>query len=116
MFDFEKLSVYKLAKSYYSDVNKLIAKTACSRSIQNQLERASLSILLNIAEGTGRSTNRDKRRFYVMARGSVFECAAVIDILKEENQIAKEDFASFYVRLEELSKMLHGLIRSMSEE
>lgn len=50
--------------------------------LRDQLERASLSIALNIAEGAGRRSRPDKNRFYGIARGSTNECAAIIDLLR----------------------------------
>ena len=49
--------------------------------LRDQLDRASISIILNIAEGAGRVSPADKARFYAMARGSATECAAVMDLL-----------------------------------
>ena len=46
------------------------------------MERASLSVVLTIAEGAGRRSRKDKRRFYAMARGSSMEVAAAIDVLR----------------------------------
>ncbi|HEY3121194.1 MAG TPA: four helix bundle protein [Vicinamibacteria bacterium] len=50
--------------------------------LRDQLNRASVSIVLNIAEGAGRRSPRDKRRFYATARGSAAECAAVVELLR----------------------------------
>ena len=50
--------------------------------LRDQLERASLSIALNIAEGAGRRPRADKSRFYGIARGSANECAAIFDVLR----------------------------------
>ena len=69
--------------------------------------------MLNIAEGSGRFTNRDKRNFYVIARGSVFECVAVFDYLRDVEEIEEESFQVFYAKLEEISKILYALIRSL---
>ena len=82
MFDFEKLEVYKKSKRFNSEVRLLIKSTDLDRSTSNQLMRASLSICLNLAEGSGRFTKPDRRNFFVIARSSVFEVVAIIDILK----------------------------------
>jgi four helix bundle protein len=55
---------------------------AAHRMLHDQLERASLGVVLFIAEGAGRRSRRDKRRFYAMSRGSAMECAAAIDVLR----------------------------------
>lgn len=50
-------------------------------AVYDQLDRASTSIPLNIAEGNGKYTPKDRCRFFDIARGSAFECAAVLDVL-----------------------------------
>ncbi|MEJ2479002.1 MAG: four helix bundle protein [Acidihalobacter sp.] len=70
--------------------------------------------MLNIAEGTGRFTKPDKRNFYIIARGSAFECVAIFDYLSEQKVINQESFKEFYAMLEEISKMLYVLIKTLS--
>jgi four helix bundle protein len=52
-----------------------------NRELVDQLKRASISLVLNIAEGAGKSAIDDKKRFYSIARGSTLECAAILDLL-----------------------------------
>jgi four helix bundle protein len=53
-----------------------------NRVLRDQFERASLSVVLNVAEGAGRHSRRQKRYHYAVARGSATECAAIADILR----------------------------------
>jgi four helix bundle protein len=81
VLDAERLDVYKLALDF-----QLLASSLALRApsaLRNQLERASVSIVLNIAEGTGRRSPQDKSRFYSIARGSATECAAILDLLRQ---------------------------------
>lgn len=113
MFDFEKLEVYKKAKAFNKSVHRFLMETKTDRVTHDQLKRAAFSILLNIAEGTGRFTKRDKRNFYVIARGSVFECVAVFDFLRELEVLDENAYQSYYAHLEEISKMLFALIKNL---
>jgi four helix bundle protein len=116
MFEFEKLTVYQKAKVFDQSVLAFVyANTSIDKVITNQLKRASLSIPLNIAEGTGRSTKPDRRNFYVIARGSAFECAAIFDILKGRKNIDQDVYCNFYKKAEELSMMLFAMIKYLSK-
>ena len=53
--------------------------------LSDQLDRASISVALNIAEGAGRSTPREQARHYAIARGSAFECLAILDLIDLES-------------------------------
>jgi four helix bundle protein len=79
----------------------------------DQLRRASFSIMLNIAEGTSRFSNKDRKNFFVIARGSAFECAAILEYLHETEEITQEIFQESEKKLEEISKMLFGLIKNL---
>jgi four helix bundle protein len=78
-FDFEKLDCYRVALEFNALVPRLIPRG--HRELRDQLTRASLSILLNCAESTGRTSPADRARFCSIARGSAMECAAIIDVL-----------------------------------
>ena len=116
MFDFQKLEVYKKSKSLNSSVQRLLqSNITINPSSKNQLQRAAFSIMLNIAEGSGRFTNRDKKNFFVIARGSTFECAAIFDFWKDEKIISEDQFYKLFSACEQLSKMLYGLIKKLNQ-
>ena len=116
MFDFEKLDVYQTAKKIHLSVQAFLkANPSIDRDTRSQLRRASMSICLNIAEGAGRFTNPDKRHFYVIARGSVLECVAVMDLLQGERAISKEDYDKYYRIYDRLSRMLFGMIGTLTK-
>jgi four helix bundle protein len=80
LLDAEKLDCYRLAVQFQALAGRLLPKRGVS-SLRDQLDRASISIVLNIAEGAGRFSPADKARFYAIARGSATECAAIVDIV-----------------------------------
>jgi four helix bundle protein len=80
VLDAEKLVAYRLALELQVLVGTLIPPQ--HRVLADQLERASLSVVLNIAEAAGRRSRKDKRRFIAIARGSATETAAAIDVLR----------------------------------
>ena len=115
MFDFEKLTVYQKSKQYNKRINQFLLDNKMDRTTHDQLRRASFSIMLNIAEGAGRFTKRDKRNFYVISRGSAFECVAIFDYLHDLKKIDPVTFKAFYQELDELSRMLFALIKKLSD-
>ena len=117
MFDFEKLEVYQVVKSQNLKVLSLISQsTLIDIYIKDQWKRASLSILLNLAEGTGRMSVQDKKHYYTIARGSVFECAALLDVLHGMAVIEEEKYTELYAGYEQSSKMLLAMYRSMERQ
>ena len=117
MFDFEKLSVYSKAKEFNRQIQRdILSIDSLEKNIKDQLRRASLSIVLNIAESTSRFSDADKRNFYVIARGSLIECIAILDLLKDDLKISKELYLELYNKGEELSKILYVLIRGLEKK
>ena len=79
-FDHQRFDVYRVALEFQNLVPQLRPCRGYA-ALRDQLDRASASILLNIAEGAGRFARADKAQFYLVARGSAMECAAVLDVL-----------------------------------
>ncbi len=113
MFDFEKLDVYKKAKIFNSGIREFIKNTRLDNVTKDQLRRAAFSSVLNLAEGSGRFTHPDRRNFYIIARSSIFECIAILDVLKDESIIEENAFRGFYNQGEELSKILFTMIKNL---
>jgi four helix bundle protein len=83
LLDAEKLHVYRLAVEFQTLAARLVPRQrgVLLATLRDQLDRASISIVLNIAEGAGRFSPPDKARFYAIARGSATECGALVDLL-----------------------------------
>ena len=111
-FDHEKLDVYQEAVVFVKWVDDLLEGIPKSLAVHNQLDRASTSIPLNIAEGNGKYTAADRCRFFDIARGSALECAACLDVLVSKKRIDSAD--SGKAILVRIVSMLVGLIRSTS--
>ena len=79
------------------------------RSSKDQLLRASQSIPLNIAEGNGKASDPDRRRFFEIARGSALECAAIQDVLEVCGALPKQDNAQAKQTLDRIVAMLTRL-------
>jgi len=114
-FNFEDLDVYNKAVDLVSDVY-LLTKTFPKEEmfgLTSQLRRAAVSISLNISEGSARS-KKDFSRFIDMARGSVFECVTLLQILLKQRYVGQKNFVDLKDKLTDLSKMLSGLRRSIN--
>ena len=115
-FAFEKLHVYQKAITF--------ADTICTLTrdlprgyffLGDQLSRASLSIAANIAEGNGRFTRADRRNFFGIARGSIQECVPLLELALRQKLIQPEDHIQLKADLEELARMLSGLINGLDK-
>ena len=88
MLDFERLDAYQCALQFAAVSLALIERLPRGHAeVADQLRRATLSVPLNIAEGSGKTSEGDRRRYHTIARGSAMECAALIDILRIQSLI-----------------------------
>ena len=114
-FFFEKLDVYQKSLGFAIDLCKVASNFHYKFSrIRDQLIGAGISVPLNIAEGSGRKFEKEKRSFYKISRTSLFECIPILEICLNLNLIDKSQHKDFRGRAEEISKMLNGLIRSLN--
>jgi four helix bundle protein len=81
--------------------------------LRDQLDRASASILLNIAEGSGRFGRADKAQLYRIARGSAAESAAVLDVLLARGLVAEATYRHAHGLLDRVSRMLTKLVQRL---
>ncbi|MEZ4754382.1 MAG: four helix bundle protein [Bdellovibrionota bacterium] len=92
---------YQLAVKFYRSVSEITLPSY----LKDQLDRASSSIVLNLAEGSGRFTRKDQKRFYHIAFASLRECQAILDI-KGSNNIEAVEIA------DKLAANIYCLIKS----
>ena len=112
VFDHEKLRVYQSALNFIEWTEVFFESNTKKRiSVLEQLERASTSIALNIAEGNGKFTPNDKCKFFDIARGSAFECASCLDVLVKRKYLSEEDAKGGKKILFEIVSMLMGLLK-----
>lgn len=116
VFDHEKLKVYQRSLGFVEFTEETLSDIPNSLSVCGQLDRASTSIPLNIAEGNGKFTAKDRCRFFDIARGSALECAAALDVLNRKDRIGEETAAAGKAMLLEIVSMLVGLIRSQNTD
>ncbi|MCR9203027.1 MAG: four helix bundle protein [Halobacteriovoraceae bacterium] len=89
----KNFKTYELALDFYKECQKLKIP---NKVIRDQFERASLSIVLNLAEGSGRATEKDRRRFFVIAFGSLRETQCLLNLLNKPDLIAQADNLARY--------------------
>src|SRR5437588_12967251 len=110
-FDHEKLDVYRKSIAFCAWVGDFLPQVTQKTAAKDQLDRASTSIPLNIAEGNGKFSAKDRARFLEMARGSALECAACRDALLVRKLTKEEPVAAQKERLVRIVEMLAGLLR-----
>ena len=121
-FGHERLDVYQASIKYVGWVYRLSKRLNSHRNARDQLLRASQAIPLNIAEGNGKATEGDRRRYFEIARGSALECGAIQDVLEvcgaissQENAEAKKLLDRIVAMLTKLGKRGYTISETISE-
>jgi len=115
-FAFENLTVYQRALDFSVAVIDVIDGIETPRKhyrLIEQLEAACTSVVLNISEGKGRFSKKEFKQFLYIARGSLYETVAMLQIFKKKNWLGEKPYQTLYLEAEEMNKMLSGLINSL---
>ncbi|MDH5380374.1 MAG: four helix bundle protein [Cyclobacteriaceae bacterium] len=105
-FDYTDFQVFQKSQKYNLEIHEFLKNTKLDKAFKDQLRRASFSIMLNIAEGNSRRTTNDRRNFFVIARSSAIECAAIVEFLELSEQIDQPVSIPILEKLSELCRML----------
>ncbi|MFH1791849.1 MAG: four helix bundle protein [Candidatus Omnitrophota bacterium] len=116
-FLFESLSVYKKAVDFAEAVCKICDNMPKGNyHLSDQLNRASISIFTNIAEGNGRWHKKEKVNFFYISRGSAHECVPLLDLCRRRLLITPPEHEKLILQPEEIAKMIAGLIKGCKNE
>ncbi|MBC2713412.1 MAG: four helix bundle protein [Desulfosarcina sp.] len=117
-FSFQELKVWQKAVLFSEAVIRLIDKIEAPRKhyrLIEQLESASASVALNIAEGKGRQTTKEFIQYLYIARGSLFEVVTLLILFSRLEWIEETELAKIQDNSLEITKMLNSLIKSMKK-
>ena len=115
-FDHEKLIAYQRSIQFVAWSSQLLEKLPAKLAVCDQLDRASTSVPLNIAEGNAKHTAPDRCRYFDTARGSALECAACLDVLVAKGKCTVEQIEPGKRILLEVVALLIGLVKSISPD
>jgi four helix bundle protein len=110
-FHHERLEVYRESITFVAWLAGVLEQLSRLGDIKGQLERASSSIALNIAEGNGKYSARDRCRFFDIAHGSALECAAALDVLVARSKLTEAQVRAGKESLQRIVRMLLGLMK-----
>lgn len=114
-FRFQKFPVYNDIKIFIKEITVLTSgfPGVYQYDLGSQIRRAAISILLNLAEGSGRGTDKEFNRFILIAIGSTDEVIAGLDIALSLDLIKEVDYDSFYDKAAGIKRQLGGLSKSL---
>ena len=110
-FDHEKLNVYQVSLTFNGWVGEFLPSVEAKAAAKDQLDRAATSIPLNIAEGNGKFSKRDRARFFDIARGSALEVATSLDVLVSRELATNTHVSSAKEQLVQIVNILVGLLK-----
>lgn len=114
-FYFEKLEVWQNARNLVKDIYLVSRKFLAEErfGITNQLRRAATSIMANIAEGTGKSTNKDKSRFINIAYSTGLEVISFLVLARDLDLISEKEYIELRHQTEKITNQLSAFYNSL---
>ncbi len=114
LFRFFDFKVYADAKALYQEVLAVTEKLK-NNSLKDQAQRSSLSVVLNIAEGSAKKSDKDFSRFLGISIGSVNELVACLNLMYGLSFLDKESYIKLFKQAEEVAKQLGGFIKKLNK-
>lgn len=116
MFNFEKLESWQVAIEYADEIYRITRSFPTDErfGLVSQMRRSSISISANLAEGNGRNSKKDFKRFIEIAYGSLMETVSHTVIAKRQHYLNDADYTALYQTADRLARMLSGLRKSLS--
>jgi four helix bundle protein len=113
--DFEDLEVYRLAERLANEIWQIVKgwDNFSKDTLGKQIVRAADSICANIAEGRGRYSDQDNRRFVKIARGSLYETISWLRLAYARHLLETEQISKFKPLLDELLPKLNAYLKSI---
>ena len=117
-FGYRKLIAYQKAKEVVTRTYHLLKKFPSEEryAMCDQLRRASVSVTSNIAEGINRFSTKDKAHFIEMSYGSLMEVSSQFEIAEELGYVSQDERLSMDMLIEDVARLLSGLIKSYKSE
>jgi len=114
-FRFLEWQVYKESKVLFTFIHDLVKKLPKEYRFElgSQILRSASSVVLNIAEGSGKESEKELNRFIEMSLGSLYETLANLDILHTENFISREEFVRGQEKITSICKQLGGFKKKL---
>lgn len=116
MHNFKELKIWQNARVLSKEIHLLVKKLPADERFElgSQLRRSVVSIPSNIAEGSGRGSNKDFRRFLSIALSSAFELETQLILAYDLEYFSEEEFQKVSDKIQELQKMIYGFRKSLS--
>jgi four helix bundle protein len=118
MHNFKELKVWQLSRSLVKEVYEITANFPPTEKygLVSQLRRCAVSVPTNIAEGSGRNTDKDFAQFLNISLGSAYELETLLILSFDVRLVSVESLENLTHRISEIQKMTFGLIKTLRQE
>jgi four helix bundle protein len=115
---FEDIQAWQKAREFTKAIYDVIGNGAFAKdfTLKDQIKRAAISIMLNIAEGFGRRTDKEFNQFLVQAHGSCAEVQSALYIALDQSYISEKRFNDLYSSADEISRMITGFYNYLAKK
>lgn len=116
-FQFLEWKVYKDAQGLFLVIVEILKRLSREQRYElgSQVSWSSLSVVLNIAEGSGKTSDKEMNRYFEISLGSLYETLAAIDTLKQMKVVSESEWSIVYEKVEEIARQLGGFKKKLNK-